>query len=202
MNRMNNKGFTLIELLVVIAIIGVLSSVVLVSLDAPTDQANDAAAKSEIRQIATYGILQKSDSAYNFATQFCEVTAATGVLSTTKSTATTTGTDEKILKALQSLLSRAGDDGVLCHAEGTAASGKFLVAYKLKKPKDTGKWLCVDDKGFSGEIGVTKTTAVGNTTDTPNKLDYVDGTNDPSFVLRRTGGTGGTPESLDCRDHE
>lgn len=47
----NNKGFTLIELLAVIAIIGILSSVVLASLNATREKARDSRRKSDLEQI-------------------------------------------------------------------------------------------------------------------------------------------------------
>jgi len=56
------RGFTLIELLVVIAIIGVLSSVVLASLNTARTKARDAAVKTGVRQFATLMQLEYSDT--------------------------------------------------------------------------------------------------------------------------------------------
>ncbi len=60
---MNKKGFTLIELLVVIAVIGILSSVVLVSLGGARGKARDARRLSDIRQISTAMELYYDDGA-------------------------------------------------------------------------------------------------------------------------------------------
>jgi len=50
---MENKGFTLIELLVVIAVIGLLVSIVLVSLNSAKTKARDARRKEDLKQIQT-----------------------------------------------------------------------------------------------------------------------------------------------------
>jgi len=46
-----NRGFTLIELLVVIAIIGILSGLILITMNSATSSANDAKVKAELNQL-------------------------------------------------------------------------------------------------------------------------------------------------------
>lgn len=67
MIKFNRRGFTLIELLVVIAIIGILSSVVLASLNTARDKGKDAKMKSEMSGLrAAAEIYYDSNSAsYN-----------------------------------------------------------------------------------------------------------------------------------------
>ena len=70
--KMNyKKGFTLIELLVVIAIIGILSSVVLASLNTARDKGADAAIKGNLSNIrAQAEIVYDNDPANGYSTLF------------------------------------------------------------------------------------------------------------------------------------
>jgi general secretion pathway protein G len=51
--RNQRRGFTLVEMIVVIAIIGTLSTIVIVRYAGKTDQARQAVAKTQVRQISS-----------------------------------------------------------------------------------------------------------------------------------------------------
>ena len=65
---MLKKGFTLIELLVVIAIIGILSAVVLTSLNSSRQKAQDTKQISDVKQVALAMELGRSQSTGDFPT--------------------------------------------------------------------------------------------------------------------------------------
>lgn len=105
-HRGHSKGFTLIELLVVIAIIGILSSVVLASLNSARAKSRDARRIADVKQIQTALELyyDASSSSYpvdiyassgGLATQYIPVVPkdpSTGANYPYKSFTTTTGT--------------------------------------------------------------------------------------------------------------
>ena len=76
----NKNGFTLIELLVVIAIIGILASVVLVSLSSASNKAKDAVIKNSISQVRAVAELSREDNG-NFDS-VCGEPNITGIIAT------------------------------------------------------------------------------------------------------------------------
>ena len=69
MQIINKRGFTLIELLVVVAIIGLLASIVLVSVGTARNKAKDVAIKADLSNLRAAGELY-SDTAGNYV-GFC-----------------------------------------------------------------------------------------------------------------------------------
>ena len=120
MTLQTKRGFTLIELLVVIAIIGILSSVVLASLNTARQRGADANVKSNFATIAVQADLYYDDNG-NY-TEVCD--------------------DTTIGNALASARSNAVDASVSCNP-GEAA---YAVGAELRG----GGFWCVDSTGFRG----------------------------------------------------
>ncbi len=76
MIKLNKKGFTLIELLVVIAIIGILASIVLVSLNSARQKGYDTQVKSDVSQLRNAMEICYDNNNGSYAN--CETAAALG----------------------------------------------------------------------------------------------------------------------------
>ena len=145
---MNQRGFTLIELLVVIAIIGILSAVVLASLNTARSKGNDAAIQSDLSTIRTQSEIYfdgPGGNAYGTNT----------VLESSCATADNMFNDSNINRAAAAANS-IDSNNVTCNV--SAGGTEYAVSAQLVT--DTTKYWCVD----SSSIGTTTTTALGNNT--------------------------------------
>jgi type IV pilus assembly protein PilE len=139
--KMNyKKGFTLIELLVVIAIIGILSSVVLASLNTAREKGANAAAKGNLS-----GIRAQAELVYDNTGSYATVCS-----------------DSNIVAALASAKSATGYTAV-CAANIDSPAGAAWAAEIQLKGSGAG-FYCVDSRGTATTSSATLGVAVTSTT--------------------------------------
>jgi len=184
MKKINRTGgFTLIELLVVIAIIGILSSVVLVSLNSARNKGKDVRVISTVNQLRT--TIESLSNGSTYVNAFGSATITAGATVTygvecmtgltyaaatpagTASTACTGATSANISDAatlanVKTIISDAytNGGGILAIIKATSANTPDSYAVYGQLPSNTGRYFCVDSTGNSNPSAIAHTAAV------------------------------------------
>ena len=150
---MKNKGFTLIELLVVIAIIGILSSVVLASLNSARARSGDAAIKADMAGIRSAALLDYDTLGQYYPAGGISVGNCSTYNGTPNSIFQTSSSVDDAINHIKSISA----DGI-CNVDSTGKVG-YSMAFPLKT---SGKYWCIDSSGSArGAASTTGTPYTG-----------------------------------------
>ena len=147
------RGFTLIELLVVIAIIGLLSSVILASLNSARDKATATSIKTQVLEFRKIMELQFSETGsyaglnrgWVSATASCATRGYSGAYATKA---------VQICEALEKLVSNPSGSGFMYTGVNTGGGLSNTTQYSIMVRLPSGTYFCA---GSGGEVSDTTT---------------------------------------------
>lgn len=145
--RTKEAGFTLIELLVVIAIIGILSAVVLASLNDARESARDTSIKQMVRSYATMLELELAQTGSFLNNQTRWVGTSGGSQPTCASETYTGELAEDFRKLCQGILDQASVNASNMLHIGTNTGQEYAIMARL----NNGDWYCLGSSGQSYE---------------------------------------------------
>ena len=148
--KFKSKGFTLIELLVVVAIIGILSSIVLISLNSARDKGRDASAKGSISSMRA--------AAEIFFDSYNDYGDQAAISIGTTPTAALTGVDLAVANSICDYVEIEDHlaDAVFAQTQNQVRCAAVItggvVSYTLSAVLNDGRAYCVDSTGYAGYL--------------------------------------------------
>ncbi|PIR82911.1 hypothetical protein COU19_03170 [Candidatus Kaiserbacteria bacterium CG10_big_fil_rev_8_21_14_0_10_56_12] len=160
MYKIRSQGFTLIELLVVIAIIGILSAVVLASLNTARTKGTDAAIASDLSTVQVQAEIYYGDTGGNKYNSNGTSGLAAG---TCTALTNTLFADTTIWNAINGAIKANGGTAATVSKCAVANDGSSY-AVSIQSKVTTSNYYCVDSTGYASPTGGSTKVATGGAT--------------------------------------